>query len=48
MAIIDIQNIAAGMYNNVQSLNKTASDLYGVDAVWSRLLPYDNGADVVI
>ncbi|WQJ53513.1 MAG: hypothetical protein [Wendovervirus sonii] len=48
MSVIDLQQIAASLYNTVQDLNKTASELVGVDAIWCRLLPYDNGEDVIV
>jgi len=46
--IINLQETAASLYNTIVNLNKSATALIGLDAVWCRLLPYDNGEDVIV
>lgn len=46
--IIDYNQIAASAYNTIQSLNSMATSIVGIDCSWCRLLPYDNGEDVIV
>lgn len=46
--IIDYNAIASSVYQTVLGLNQVASSLIGLDCIWCRLLPYDNGEDVIV
>lgn len=46
--ILNIQNIAANVYEMVNNINQSIIQMVGLDAVWCRLLPYDNGEDVIV
>lgn len=46
--VIDYNAIAASVYQTVLGLNSIATSLVGLDCMWCRLLPYDNGEDVIV
>ena len=46
--LINLQEMAANLYQTVLNMNKSATQLVGLDAIWCRLLPYDNGEDVIV
>lgn len=46
--IIDMNKMAASIYNTVLSLQNTATKLVGIDALWCRALPYENSEDVIV
>lgn len=46
--VINLQETAASLYNTILNLNQSATQMIGLDAVWCRLLPYDNGEDVIV
>lgn len=48
MAVIDIQKIAASAYQQVLTMNTNALQMIGLDAMYCRLLPYDNAEDVIV
>ena len=46
--ILNLQETAASIYQTILDLNKSATQMIGLDAIWCRLLPYDNGEDVIV
>lgn len=48
MSVVDLQKIAASLYDTVVSMNQSATQMVGLDAIYCRLLPYDNGEDVIV
>lgn len=46
--LINLQETAATLYNTVLDMNKSITAMVGLDAIWCRLLPYDNGEDVIV
>ena len=46
--ILNLQETAASLYQTIMNLNQSATQMIGLDAVWCRLLPYDNGEDVIV
>lgn len=48
MSVIDLQKVAASLYDTVISMNQSATAMVGLDAIYCRLLPYDNGEDVIV
>lgn len=48
MAIINLQEIAQQSYEITTNINKIATELVGIDCIWSRLVPYENGEDVIV
>ena len=47
-SVIDVNAIATSVYKTVLTMNQSATQLVGLDAMWCRLLPYDNGEDVIV
>lgn len=46
--VLNLQETAASVYQTIMSLNQSAVQMIGLDAIWCRLLPYDNGEDVIV
>ena len=46
--LINLQEIAANLYQTTLNMNKSVTQMIGLDAIWCRLLPYDNGEDVIV
>lgn len=46
--LINLQEMAASLYQTTLNMNKSITEMIGLDAVWCRLLPYDNGEDVIV
>lgn len=46
--VLNLQETAANIYQTILDLNKSATQMIGLDAIWCRLLPYDNGEDVIV
>lgn len=45
---IDLNAISLSVYKTVLQLNQAATQQIGMDALWCRCLPYDNGEDVIV
>ena len=48
MGVLDINQMAASIYETVLSLQKSAEEMVGLDTLWCRALPHQGGEDVVI
>lgn len=48
MSVIDLQKVAASLYDTVINMNSSATQMIGLDAIYCRLLPYENSEDVII
>ena len=48
MSVIDLQQVAASLYDTIVSMNQTATTMVGLDSIYCRLLPYNNGEDVIV
>lgn len=46
--VLNLQETAASIYQTILNLNQSATQMIGLDAIWCRLLPYDNGEDVIV
>ena len=46
--LINLQEMAANLYQTTLNMNKSVTQMIGLDAMWCRLLPYDNGEDVIV
>lgn len=46
--LINLQETAANLYQTTLDMNKSITQMIGLDAIWCRLLPYDNGEDVIV
>ena len=46
--LINLQEMAANLYQTTLNMNKSVTQMTGLDAMWCRLLPYDNGEDVIV
>lgn len=46
--VLNLYETAASIYQTILDLNKSATQMIGLDAIWCRLLPYDNGEDVIV
>jgi len=46
--IINYNELVAQVYKAVTAQNKMATSLVGLDTMWCRLLPYDNGEDIIV
>lgn len=47
-SVINLQKIAESIYGTVMQMNQSATQMVGLDAIWCRLLPYDNGEDIIV
>lgn len=47
-SILNLQETAASIYQTTLNLNQSVTQMIGLDAIWCRLLPYDNGEDVIV
>ena len=45
---IDINAMAASVYNTVMQLQQSATEMVGLDVLWCRALPYENSEDVIV
>ena len=46
--VLNLQETAASIYQTILDLNQSVTQMIGLDAIWCRLLPYDNGEDVIV
>jgi hypothetical protein len=47
-SILNLQETAASIYQTTLNLNQSVTQMIGLDAIWCRLLPYDNGEDIIV
>lgn len=47
-SVINLQETAANLYKTTLEMNESVTKMIGLDAIWCRLLPYDNGEDVIV
>ena len=45
---IDMNAMAASVYNTVMQLQQSATQMVGLDVLWCRALPYENSEDVIV
>lgn len=46
--ILDLNKMAASIYNTVLKMQESATQMVGIDALWCRAIPHQESADVVI
>lgn len=45
---IDINAMAASIYQTIMSIQKSAEEVVGLDVLWCRAIPYANSEDVIV